>query len=380
MLPADLPAVPARFQEVFRQMVRGAPAAWPLSLEARAAEAAVAALELHGMAPLVFDGVDPLDHSWPAPALISLRASALRAAAAEPLRQHDLDQVLLGFRQAGIDVMVIKGSALARQIYSRPELRPRADTDLLVRSSDGAGARSLLASLGYSGRLLSGDPLANRQQAFDRVDSFGVEHVYDLHWDVTNTPVVRHALSFDELFARSVRVGLAQVPSLPDALLLACIHRAAHHHDSERLIWLLDIYLLHERLSREERGLFQRECAARGISAICARSVLLAEERFSSISDATMAWYEETLQRREPSAKFLERDRRQASVLKEDLLALGWMDRLQRLRDLALPPVAFMRSRYPSAPASALPFLYVARGVRGVARLFRRVHRAGGAP
>ena len=77
--------------------------------------------------------------------------------------------------------------------------------------------------------------------------------------------------------------------------------------------------------------------------------------------------------RNEPSAAFLDRNRRHASVLASDLKALGWRSRLRRLRELALPPVAFMRQSFPSAPALALPVLYVWRGARGVMRLLRRV-------
>ena len=36
------------------------------------------------------------------------------------------------------------------------------------------------------------------------------------------------------------------------ALLVACIHRVAHHRGTERLIWLLDIHLLASRLEERE--------------------------------------------------------------------------------------------------------------------------------
>ena len=384
MLTAELPTVPTSLREPLRRILGGKLCPWPLETSAADGEAFSAAVTLQGMAPLLFERATAAGVQWPEAVMVRLRSAAVQAAAAEPLRQRDLSRVLDGFAQASIEILILKGSALAYQIYAAPEQRPRADTDLLIRRTEAGNARALLETMGYAGRVLSGDPLANRQQAFARVDPFGVEHIYDLHWDIANTPVVRDALAFQELLERSVRVisldRRALAPSLLDALLLACIHRAAHHHDSERLVWLYDIHLLYGRLSEEERAEFRRQAAVRGVSAICARSLLLAEEWFASgVSDSTARWNAETAGAGEASARFLDHRRRQASVLAEDLRALSWRDRLQRLRDLAFPPAVFMRASYPSAPPVALPVLYLLRGVRGVARLFRRVQQSGDA-
>ena len=76
----------------------------------------------------------------------------------------------------------------------------------------------------------------------------------------------------------------ALAPSHGDALLLACMHRVAHHHDNERLIWLYDIHLLRERMSRDEHAAFWRLAAERRVVTICERSIALAEEWFARAS------------------------------------------------------------------------------------------------
>lgn len=381
MPAAALPPVPSPFRETLRETAGGRSAAWPLVATPDDDRAFSEAMALHGMAPMLYQRAAIAGAAWPASVLETLRSAALLAAAAEPLRLQDLALLLEAFQANALDVLVIKGSALAHQIYPTPEQRPRADTDLLVRRSEAERARALLRSLGYAGRVTSGDPLANRQQAFARVDPFGIEHVYDLHWDVANTPVVRDVFSFEELWSRAVPVPAlsphAFAPSLPDALLLACVHRAAHHHDSERLIWLYDIFLLAGLLTDGERAEFRRQAERRGVSAICARSLVLSEEWFApAVNDWTSRWNAEAMHASEPSARFLDRSRRQVSVLAEDLRALGWRERLQRIRDLAFPPAEYMRASFPSASPLLLPTLYVVRGVRGVARLFRRVQQS----
>jgi hypothetical protein len=47
-----------------------------------------------------------------------------------------------------------------------------------------------MRELGYESQLTSGDTLAVRQQSFRRDG-----HVYDVPWDVTNSPVVRDLLA-----------------------------------------------------------------------------------------------------------------------------------------------------------------------------------------
>ena len=339
-------------------VLRGDLAQWPEDPRAH-----LEALQEHAVAPLAYAR---LPHS-------SLREIALRAAAAEALRLEDLRALLGAFARHDLRVLIIKGTALAYDVYDAPELRPRADTDLLIDRADVDLARAAFAELGYDARVLSGDPHANRQQAFARTDNFGVEHVYDLHWDIANTPVVRDALRFDELLARSMtlpRIGqAARAPSHVDALLLACIHRVAHHHDSDRLIWLYDIHLLRAAMSATEHEELWRRAAERRVVAICDRSIELAEEWFGG------GWHGRapSIPPDEPSAAFLDRTRRRGAVLAADLEALGWRARMERLRDLALPPRAFMRAAFPRAPRAALPLLYLYRGARGVLRLLHRV-------
>lgn len=320
------------------------------------------------MGPLVY--AQPSE--WPIRS--ALRDIAIHAAVGETSRLTDLRPVLTAFETSGIRVVIIKGTGLAYDIYPSPELRPRGDTDLLIAEADLENVRTIMHGRGYTSPHTSGDTLAIRQQSFTRGG-----HVYDVHWDVANSPVVRDALPFEELLARAIPIPRiapnALAPSHVHALLLACIHRVAHHHDVERLIWLYDIHLLREVMSADEQRRFWRLAAERRVVAICERSIELADEWFAEAPhDRARDWLSEDERTRdEPSAAFLDAGRTRGAVLTDDLKALSWRGRLRRLLELALPPVGFMRQSFPSAPAAALPALYVWRGARGVVRLLRRV-------
>jgi len=368
---ADVPdpvPVPASLRAPLRALLRGEDAQWPVEASADDAAQLVESIEQNGIGPLVYARLS----DWPIQS--ALRDVAIRAAAGETLRLADLRAVLDAFETNGIRVLIIKGTGLAYDIYPSPELRPRGDTDLLIAESDLEGVRKILHERGYTSPLTSGDTLAIRQQSFTRGG-----HVYDVHWDVANSPIVRDALPFEELLGRAIAVPRiapnALAPSHVDALLLACIHRVAHHHDIERLIWLYDMHLLRESMSEDEHARFWRLAADRRVVAICERSIELADEWFAAAPhDRARDWLSEAERDRdEPSAAFLNHDRRRGAVLTDDFKALSWRGRIQRMRELALPPIGFMRQSFPSAPIAALPALYVWRGARGVLRLLRRV-------
>lgn len=341
-------------REPLRAALRGERAAWP-----PLSEDEVRTLVDHGLAPLVY-AAQPLE---------PLRTAAIHAAALEPLRAADLREVLAALAARGIEVLILKGTALAYDVYAAPELRPRGDVDLLVSREQSAEAIEVFRSLGFASKLTSGDEHNVRQLTLTRGG-----HEYDLHWDVANSPLFASALSFERLQRIPLpRLGEhARGLSHPDALLLACIHRVAHHHDLERLIWLVDIALLRARMSRDEHVRFWRQAADARVVAICQRSIDLAFHWWSGGLQpaATEFLTPEELTRHEPSSAFLAPDLRYGDVMLANLRALPWRARLQRLWQLAFPPPAFMRQTF---GGGALPWLYVRRGARGVKRLFRRM-------
>lgn len=352
-----------RLQEPLRAALRGEAAPWPQPLYPDEVRSLIA----HGVGPLVYSVTE----------LPDLRHEAIRSAAVEGSRLDDLRGVLSVLSRARVDTLVVKGSALAYDVYAVPELRPRADTDLLVPRHSVERVRQAMLAAGFRELPGSGDEHGVRQTLFTRRDERGLDHAYDVHWDVSNAPAFSAALPFEEARSRAVplpHIGPGTLGlSRPDALLLACIHRVSHHHDSERLIWLVDIALLRAGMTVEEHRRFWKLAAERGVLGACIRSVELADDWLSRpsahgpesfLTAAEMA-------RPEPSRAFLDRDIRYGEVLLANLRALPWRARLERLRHLAFPPEAFMRSDTGSSRAP-LTWLYAKRGVRGIRRLFTR--------
>ncbi|MBV8519960.1 MAG: nucleotidyltransferase family protein [Acidobacteria bacterium] len=376
---ADLPEptpIPACFRDAVRRLLRGIRT--PAPAGCGELDAMLQSAEEHGIEPLLYRALDVA--AWPAPVVARWRHAALRAAALEPFRLRDLQELLAAFDAAGIDALVLKGSALAYSLYPEPQLRPRGDTDLLIRRDDRARVDALLRERGFRARTTSGDELAMRQCTYTHVDGAGAEHAYDVHWDIANTPVFADALRFEELRARAIPLPqiapYARGLSTVDALLYACIHRVAHHHDSDRIIWLVDIALLRERMSDDERTRFWQLAAERELVAVCRRSLAAAAEWLgddptSNDDGAAAVLTPAQLARDEPSARYLDRDVRRGSLLAAELRALpDWRARATRLAHLAFPPRTFMREQF--GARTPLPLLYAWRALRGVGRLFAR--------
>ncbi len=79
-----------------------------------------------------------------------LKASYYRTAAHNALLLRELERILEAFERAGIEVIVLKGAALAQTIYPDPALRPMSDIDLLVHAGDLAAASKAAQGTGYT--------------------------------------------------------------------------------------------------------------------------------------------------------------------------------------------------------------------------------------
>jgi hypothetical protein len=302
-------------------------------------------------------------------------ADDLRAAAAvEAAREAELRGVVDALADAGTRPVLIKGGVLAYTHYRRPELRPRDDTDLMVAPNHRHAVARVLIARGYQRPAEVDGELTTAQFHFDKRDRSGILHALDVHWRISNVRVFADVLSYDELARDAVPIPAlgprAKGAAPMHALLLACVHRVAHHADSDYLVWLYDIHLL----AREcNRAAFIELAAERRMRAVCARSLQLAAEAFGGIDPAWIAALLDSGQQAEPAAAFLGGKLRQIDILRADLAATrGWQRRVQLLQEHLFPKPAFMYERYATRRPLALPFLYLHRLFSGLPKWFRR--------
>jgi putative nucleotidyltransferase-like protein len=158
---------------------------------------------------------------------------------------RELAGVLSALADGAIDVIVLKGAALAETLYPHPALRPFDDLDLLVRRADVPGADARLRGLGYA--RVADEHGWRFDVAWDRATLYeapsGVR--VDLHWGLLNEPRFRwNEREADTVWERAIEVRLAGVPARVLAREDLLLHLAAHlgvHHGGQGLLWQWDI-------------------------------------------------------------------------------------------------------------------------------------------
>ena len=360
-----------------RKQARG----WPDSWNDPEAIAAIGDSAIfHGVAGLLVDRA-PGNDDWP-PALTHRLREQARAQSMWELRHRQLlANLLQALADRGVSTLVLKGSAIAYDLYERPAARSRGDTDLLVRRGDLDQARDVLQSLGYRRHQL-GDGLDDelaQQEAWMMSCDDGSKHAIDLHWEVLNSHSLKHVLPSEDCFAEA-----RDLPRLsPQArtldrtrfLLHGCVHRAMHrtapyivagtaHYDETRLIWSWDVMLLSQAMTSREWKRFVRLAVDRGVAGACRAGLQAAIDDFG----ATIPGPVTAELKGASDGAYL-----QGSALRRAWLDLcsvqgGGVAKLRYLRGRLLPAPGFVRAKYPGMSRAPLIVLYARR----LAESFRR--------
>lgn len=141
------------------------------------------------------------------------------------LLRERLEHLVTAFNRASIDVLLLKGSALAATVYDSFEARPMRDIDVLVRPRQLEEARRLMLSIGWAlDSEVPGDSSYGTHQHLPPLrDLRGSGLHLEIHRSVLPA---RHPFRFtdEEIWraARPVSIGAGQ------ALVMDPVHHAAH--------------------------------------------------------------------------------------------------------------------------------------------------------
>lgn len=295
---------------------------------------------------------------------------------AEAVQVRELTRVLRALEDAGAAPIVFKGAALAHTHYAESWRRPRYDADLLIAPESRVPVFTILRSMGYEQRVFVSGDLVMYQAPFERVDHLGIEHALDVHWRIANPQVVSQVLTHAELLDRSVTVRVQDAPmrvlSSVDALLVACVHRVAHHPDFEKPIWIEDIHLLATGLGPAEWRTFVDLVVSRSVCVMCLDGLRQAQARFQTAIPLEVL-ESLGLGREEPSAIFLRPRLRPVDRLLSDCRALRPVAAARLVREHLFPPVAYMQASYGFTSRALLPVYYAARAWSGMFKWLRPV-------
>lgn len=193
-------------------------------------------------------GVDGL---LPRQVMSGLQVACYSVAARNIHYYRELSTVLSSFQRLGIQVIILKGAALAKTLYPDISLRPFVDIDLLIRDQDLAKVERELQFLGYSMSFLEGEFHQGYVRRFDKhlLYSKGGPITVNIEIHTSLLPFIcMQRLEADGFWERGVVVSpifenSGLVLSTEDMLLHLCIH-IFNHNISTRLLWLYDVALM----------------------------------------------------------------------------------------------------------------------------------------
>jgi hypothetical protein len=364
-------------------LLRGDAVSWPgaagLADEAHFLSACVA----HGVAPLVYQHLygSSAWTDWPAALRAGLAHYGRVQVAVAVLYEQDLVEVLAGFAAHSIPVLLMKGMPLAYTHYANPALRPHCDTDLLIQPWDRIATHRLLTAQGYAPLPGVSGQLISHQCTYVKEGPHGVRHAYDVHWKVSNPYVFADCLAVETLRREAVAIAAlgpnARALSSVHALILACIHRVAHHPHEDRLIWLYDIHLLARSLSCAEWSELGQLAVDTRLQEVCRCGLQLARRRLgTAFPPDIMAQLKipDRPLRSLPRTPLRRSHARRLYRLFAELRALpNWRYQWQLVWEYAFPPAAYILHRYATTRRFLLPILYLHRGACGLWRLLQRI-------
>jgi len=298
-----------------------------------------------------------------------LLEAARDQAARDLIHEKELIDLLVSFDDAGIRPMLMKGMPLSYTHYPARGLRPHCDIDMLIQKQYINAVFDVMEKHGYQYHRI--DDLLTRQIGFSKQGPFDIEHVFDVHWCISNRPLFLNTLTYTEINQECVHI-----PELGDnaytlnpihALLLACLHRVAEgaFGEDEYLLWLYDIHLLLCAMSESELRNFIAQAKRKRILAICLDALNTSAQLLNT---DVPAWAIEALSGDitiEPSARLLNPGARRYRF--SDLYQIpGLINKLNGILEALFPPSAYLMHYEKSSNIFLLPVFYARRILRGL--------------
>ena len=333
-----------------------------------------------GVSPIVYEAVRGQD-VLPTSVEESLRLDYFGVAKINLLRFHRLEQVLHRLADEGIDVILLKGAALAAMVYDNLALRPMGDFDLLVHEEDVEGALRVLAALGYGqpyGEFRPGFIRAFRNQIMMRKADDEDTRPIEIHWRLLSPLHYQRAIPSDWLWqtACAARLGTVPVRILsPEAQVLhLCGHMlqdgGCGRANARKLYDLAEVIVLY----RERIDWDQILARAQAYDLVLAlQEALSRAHALWSLPISPEVW--ERLQRLQPSHG---EERAYALLVGGEPVArwlwsglasiTGWGLRLRYVWGNLFPSAEYMLERYRISSRLLLPLYYPYRWLCGLRR------------
>jgi len=360
----ETPIIDSFLATVVRAVRANVPAPWSLPSHSNW-ETAWRRIEFHGI-PFLLHTQSQLLADWPAQLLARIEEEARLVGLWEATHHKAVSALVEELARAGIPSVIMKGTALAYSLHDQPATRRRGDTDLIIYPGDKSRTRNVMEKLGWYRKQ---DPHGLYYQEgwlHDAANFF--RHSIDLHWDVSDAPILQRCLPIGEFFADKTampRLGPGAFrPNFALMILHAAINQKTHAqfgYASEagrlthprRLIWSIDFDLLINQLQPSDWERLYTHCERHAVGPLVAEALRgMVDDLHSQLPADTLARLD--AKPLDPALSDYLSNTDKLSLFWTDLRTAGSMgERLRLLKMCAFPPRWHLLEKYPSATAWA---------------------------
>ena len=293
------------------------------------------------------------------------------------LRLRELASLVGELDGDGIPVILLKGVALAENVYGNVGLRPMVDTDILVQRRNVVAALAVLQRCGYRQvgmEITPGATLAYENEILLRKEGNSVGQI-ELHWSLFDSPYYQRRLPETTIWGTAELIALENRTAYqlsPEWTLLHLCGHLAFHHQGTGLLWWNDVAELLYRFANRIQWpevMAQAQAAhltlALKLVLLTAADIWLAPvprdviEHLRSLEpavDEISVGQELMAAGRSPGARLL----LDARVIN------SWPERIRFIYHSLFPSAAYMDQRYQIERPSLRPFYYFYRWLIGL--------------
>lgn len=292
-------------------------------------------------------------------------------------------EILRIFEAEGIPTILLKGAALASQVYQDHALRPCGDVDFLLAGEQVNQALKLLQARGYQAERFEdweeftlryeNEVLLYRDQP--------VRTIVELHWNLIDSPYYQNKLDLAWFWQTARALDFygqpAQTLGLEAQVIYLCAHLSLHHAGTGWL-WLHDIaemlYQSSEKINWQE---VIQQAQQNDLVLPVKLTLLEVHKRFlAPIPERVLHQLEHLQPTEEERRVFANLGGKRAGAGRrfwDDLTSIpGWKARLDFAWQNLFPSPRYMLTRYQAPHPALLPLYYPYRWFLGLRSLVRR--------
>jgi hypothetical protein len=295
---------------------------------------------------------------------------------------HDLGKLLQVLVENDIPVILLKGVALADDLYGNVALRPLSDMDVLAHLEDRRCLIELLEPLNYKLKDIEVHDATTFEYENEivLVKAGEPKSYLDLHWSLLDSMYYQHAVDLDWFWQTAVPANVDGIKTKilgPEAQLLHLCSHLMIHHKNEGLLWFNDIALFLQRYQTKLNWKILLERAVQYelvwplqntiLTVVNEWGVDVPQKNIEhllllDISDNERRIHERRRMDTRPVAR----------RFYTDLLEIpGWLSKIRYALLHFFPSPAYMKRRYGIGRAYFVPLYYPYRWLIGLASVFK---------